>query len=89
MEVDRQDGRDGLLGEGWRLGLTVSYFFLSLAKYKTVRNSFTVSPSFDRFAKLKIIRKYDKMCFELFHETDQNILFRSFAYFQLNFVSSL
>ena len=48
------------------VGLTVSYFFREI---RDCTKQVTVSPSFDRFTKLKIIRKIRKKCFELFCKT--------------------
>ena len=44
------------------LGLTVSYFF-KLREIRSCTKQVTVSPSFDRFAKLKKIRKLRKKVF--------------------------
>ena len=47
------------------VGLTVSYFF-QLREIRNCTKQVTVSPSFDRFAKLKKIRKYEKSVLSCF-----------------------
>ena len=66
-----------------------SFVFFLFSGMRNCTKQVTVSSSFDRFAKLEKLRKYEKSVSSCFAKLKKNVSYRSFAYLHLFFVLSL